>query len=231
MQAGRPLTDPLLDHVEVIREAGLNLIAPALLVQAVLPAMLARGRGWIVNMSSGLAVFPKEDTALYCATKAGLSSLTTSLRWQVEGRGMAVAEVMLPLVDTPMTAGRGSGKLCALCLWLRCRRGAFRLYRRCRRGGEQPRRPAPGDPDRNRHQYWPACCMEAGNRTSRLRKAKVAFTPSVKRPCRWRGAGASYHQEVRLTRPYSPPRYSGRTGESRALPTTGAGAFLPDKEI
>ncbi|MEY4984387.1 MAG: hypothetical protein RIR62_2653 [Pseudomonadota bacterium] len=113
LQLARPLTDPALTAQDIIEEVAVNLTAPALLAQAVLPAMRARGRGWIVNISSGLAVFPKENTALYCAAKAGLSSLTTSLRWQVEGQGITVAEVVLPLVDTPMTAGRGRGKITA----------------------------------------------------------------------------------------------------------------------
>lgn len=113
VQIARPLTDPALTAAEVITEAAVNLTAPALLAQAMLPGMLARGQGWMVNISSGLAVFPKEQTALYCAAKAGLSSLTTSLRWQVEGQGIRVVEVVLPLVDTPMTADRGQGKITA----------------------------------------------------------------------------------------------------------------------
>ena len=113
LQLARPLTDPALRAQDIIEEVAVNLTAPALLAQAVLPAMRARGQGWIVNISSGLAVFPKENTALYCAAKAGLSSLTTSLRWQVEGQGIQVVEVVLPLVDTPMTAGRGRGKITA----------------------------------------------------------------------------------------------------------------------
>lgn len=113
LQAALPLTDPALTAGQIMAEVAVNLTAPALLAQAVLPGMLARGRGTIVNISSGLAVFPKERTALYCAAKAGLSSLTTSLRWQVEAKGLRVVEVVLPLVDTPMTAGRGRGKISA----------------------------------------------------------------------------------------------------------------------
>lgn len=65
----------------------------------------------MVNLSSGLATFPKEAGGLYSATKAGLSSFTRSLRWQAERSGLLVSEVVLPLVDTPMTAGRGRGKI------------------------------------------------------------------------------------------------------------------------
>jgi uncharacterized oxidoreductase len=92
-------------------EVRLNLLAPALLAQLLLPTMIARGSGRIVNVSSGLALFPKERTGLYAATKAGLSSFTQSLRYQVERHGIGVTEVLLPLVDTPMTAGRAGRKL------------------------------------------------------------------------------------------------------------------------
>lgn len=105
------LSDPASTPALLVEEAQLNLLAPALLAQAVLPGMIARGRGVIVNVSSGLAVFPKERAGLYAATKAGLSSFSTSLRWQAERHGVDVVEVQLPVVDTPMTAGRGVRKI------------------------------------------------------------------------------------------------------------------------
>ena len=94
-------------------EFKVNLLAPALLVRALAPGIIARGGGAIVNVSSGLAFFPKERAGLYAAAKAGVHSFTQSLRYQMEGQGVAVIEVILPLVDTPMTAGRGKGKISA----------------------------------------------------------------------------------------------------------------------
>jgi short-subunit dehydrogenase involved in D-alanine esterification of teichoic acids len=111
VQHARPLTDPGSTPDHLIEEAALNLAAPALMAQALLPHLVTRPQGAIVNISSGLAIFPKEAGGLYSATKAGLSNFTTSLRWQVEATPLLVSEVQLPLVDTPMTAGRGAGKL------------------------------------------------------------------------------------------------------------------------
>ena len=111
VQHALPLTDPGSRPDHVMEEAALNLTAPALLVQALLPHLAAQPRGAIVNISSGLAIFPKQAGGLYSATKAGLSSFTTALRWQVEGTPLLVSEVQLPLVDTPMTEGRGRRKL------------------------------------------------------------------------------------------------------------------------
>lgn len=111
VQHARPLTDPDSRPEHLVEEAALNLAAPALLVQGLLPHLWPQPRGAIVNISSGLAIFPKEAGGLYSATKAGLSSFTTSLRWQLEETPILVSEVLLPLVDTPMTAGRGRRKL------------------------------------------------------------------------------------------------------------------------
>jgi len=113
VQHALPLTDLASTPAHLIEEATLNLAAPALLVQALLPTLLRQPDGAIVNLSSGLATFPKAAGGLYSATKAGLSSFTTSLRWQLEATPLLVTEVVLPLVDTPMTAGRGRGKISA----------------------------------------------------------------------------------------------------------------------
>lgn len=113
VQHSLPLTDPASTPAMLAEEASLNLAAPALLVQALFPTLSRKPAGAIVNLSSGLAVFPKATGGLYSATKAGLSSFTTSLRWQLADTPLLVAEVILPMVDTPMTAGRGRGKITA----------------------------------------------------------------------------------------------------------------------
>jgi uncharacterized oxidoreductase len=113
-QLGARLDDPALDAAALQQEVAINLLAPAIIARAFLPAMLRCDQSCaIVNVSSGLAFHPKTTTALYCASKAALHSLSQSLRYQAEGSRLRVIEAILPLVDTPMTAGRGSGKLSA----------------------------------------------------------------------------------------------------------------------
>jgi uncharacterized oxidoreductase len=58
-----------------------------------------------------LANAPKTDSATYCATKAALNSLNYSLSYQLPE--LKVQQALLPLVDTPMTHGRGTNKLSA----------------------------------------------------------------------------------------------------------------------
>ncbi len=111
-QYGLPLTAAGFEPDAMIAEARINLVAPALLAHGLIGALaLARPGSAIVNLSSGLAYYPKRETALYCATKAGLHSFSQSLRYQLEPRGIRVMEVILPLVATPMTEGRGTGKM------------------------------------------------------------------------------------------------------------------------
>ncbi|MCU0626605.1 MAG: SDR family NAD(P)-dependent oxidoreductase [Gemmatimonadaceae bacterium] len=101
------------------RELAINLEAPLRLARLALPHLEAAARAGapaaIVNVTSGLALTPKKTAPIYCASKAALRSLTIALRYQLEDAGSAVRvhEAILPIVDTPMTAGRGRSKLSA----------------------------------------------------------------------------------------------------------------------
>jgi uncharacterized oxidoreductase len=96
---------------EIDREIRTNLTAPAILSARVLPH-LPKGRGFIANVTSGLGLAPKSDAAVYCATKAGLRNLTRGIENQQDpAQKIALIDVVLPLVDTEMTDGRGSGKI------------------------------------------------------------------------------------------------------------------------
>ena len=96
---------------EIDREIRTNLTAPAILSARISPH-LPKGRGFIVNVSSGLGLAPKSDAAVYCATKAALRNLTRGIENQQDPtRAIALIDVVLPLVDTDMTYGRGSGKI------------------------------------------------------------------------------------------------------------------------
>ena len=97
----------------IAEEVQVNFTSIVTLVQLMLPALQASDSPIILNVNSGLAIAPKSSSAVYCATKAALNSFTTSLRYQLEHTNIEVKQVFLPLVETAMTAGRGSGKLSA----------------------------------------------------------------------------------------------------------------------
>ena len=94
-------------------ELALNLEAPIALSAGLLPLLARQPEAAIVNVTTGLALAPKQSAPVYCATKAALRSFTRSLRYQVETSAphVRVQEVIPPLVDTRMTAGRGTGKV------------------------------------------------------------------------------------------------------------------------
>lgn len=48
---------------------------------------------------------------MYCASKAALHSFSKTLRWQLEEARVKVFEILPPLVDSAMTAGRSKGKI------------------------------------------------------------------------------------------------------------------------
>lgn len=70
-----------------------NLVAPMLLTRALLPGMLERGRGHIVNVSSLAGKVGVPFEAPYCASKSGLIQFTESLRFEFAGRGVSASVV------------------------------------------------------------------------------------------------------------------------------------------
>lgn len=96
---------------EIAQEIQTNLTAPAQLTLAFLPVLRDKSEAAVVNVSSGLAIVPKETCALYCATKAGLHSFSQVLRWQLENSNIRVFEILPPMVATPMSQGKGHANL------------------------------------------------------------------------------------------------------------------------
>ena len=74
-------TDPqsILDSIAV------NLTAPILLTRLLLPGMLERDRGHIVNIASLAGITPNAYSEVYAATKHGVVGFTRSLRATVDG--------------------------------------------------------------------------------------------------------------------------------------------------
>jgi NAD(P)-dependent dehydrogenase (short-subunit alcohol dehydrogenase family) len=66
-----------------------NFFAPVAGTQAVLPGMLRRGSGIVVNVSSDSARAPGPGEPAYCASKAALSAFTESLALSVEHASMS----------------------------------------------------------------------------------------------------------------------------------------------
>jgi short-subunit dehydrogenase len=77
-----------------------NLLAPIRLAELLLPGMLERGAGHIVNVASIAGHVGVRHEAVYSATKAGLIVFSESLRYEVAGSGVGVTVVAPGVVDT-----------------------------------------------------------------------------------------------------------------------------------
>ncbi|MBA3267939.1 MAG: SDR family oxidoreductase [Acidimicrobiia bacterium] len=82
---------PVAGEEEEIR---LNVLAPVRLSRAVLPGMIDRGGGGIVNVSSIAALQPLPHWATYAASKAYLTSFSEALHEEVRARGVVVLALM-----------------------------------------------------------------------------------------------------------------------------------------
>lgn len=98
------------EPAEWAANVSVNLVGAASVARAVLPAMIAAGRGTIVNVSSGAAYMPLAGWSAYCAAKAGLAMLTRMLVAEYGERGIRVFGFAPGLVDTAMQGAiRASG--------------------------------------------------------------------------------------------------------------------------
>ncbi len=93
---------PFLDNSaqDLAELLALNLEAPMRLTHALLPGMLARGDGFIVNIASDLARRPLAQMAPYVASKHGLLGFGASLQRELRGRGVRVTTVMPGVIDS-----------------------------------------------------------------------------------------------------------------------------------
>ena len=93
-------TDMGLDDWAWIRSVNLDGVVHG--CAAFGPAMLAAGRGHVVNLSSGLGYVPTAGTSAYTTTKAGVLALSLSLRADWAADGVGVTAVCPGVVDTPI---------------------------------------------------------------------------------------------------------------------------------
>ena len=97
---------PFLDTTEADwdRMLATDLKSVFLMSRAVLPGMVARGGGVIVNLASDLGILGRENYAPYCAAKAGVIGLTRSLAREFAPHGIRVNAIAPGPVNTAMVS-------------------------------------------------------------------------------------------------------------------------------
>jgi len=100
IDAAGALIDTSASDVRQIHQ--INLISPIELCRQVLPGMLARGRGHIVNVSSLAGVAGYAGMTTYCSTKGGLTNFTGVLRLELKGTPIGTTLVSLGPIPTDM---------------------------------------------------------------------------------------------------------------------------------
>jgi len=96
-----------MQDADFTRVLDVNLVGPFLLARRLVPGMVARGHGRIVNVGSISGVLGSPRMSGYCASKWGLNGLTKSLAEELKGTGVTVTAVLPGSVDTDMLEGSG----------------------------------------------------------------------------------------------------------------------------
>lgn len=78
------------DPQRVKEMLAVNMVALTMLTRALLPAMIEKKRGAILNVSSSAGFLPIGKLAVYAATKAYVTSFSEGIRTELRGSGIAV---------------------------------------------------------------------------------------------------------------------------------------------
>lgn len=88
----------------------LNLVAPLVTMQAVIPAMRKQGSGSIVNVSSGTTFSALPGSGAYASSKAGLNMLSAVARVDLASAGIVVSTMYPFITDTEFVESIKAGK-------------------------------------------------------------------------------------------------------------------------
>lgn len=98
----KPYTELEADGIRAGVEA--NFVTPALLIQAVLPGMVERGFGRVVNITSGSVKMPLPGLDLSSGARAGLTGFVAGIARQVAGSNVTINGLLPGSFDTARIA-------------------------------------------------------------------------------------------------------------------------------
>ena len=89
------------DHAAWIAALEANLLAPLLLVRAVLPGMRARRFGRIVNITSAMVKSPRATMALSTTARTGLTAFCKAMSFEAAADNVTLNNLLPERIDTP----------------------------------------------------------------------------------------------------------------------------------
>jgi 3-oxoacyl-[acyl-carrier protein] reductase len=103
--AGMNIRKPFEDYTEqeFDRILSVHLKGMFFMAQAVYPAMVARGRGCIINVASQRGLKGAINAAPYSAAKAAIMGFTRALAWEATPKGVRVNAIAPGPIDTDLT--------------------------------------------------------------------------------------------------------------------------------
>ncbi len=109
--AGYGLMGPVaeVDLDDVRHQFEVNVVAVVALTQAMLPGMIERGSGMIVNISSVSGILTTPFAGIYSASKAAVNLLTDALRMEVAPFGIRVVTVQPGGIQSNFGAAASAG--------------------------------------------------------------------------------------------------------------------------
>jgi NADP-dependent 3-hydroxy acid dehydrogenase YdfG len=93
------------DDLTARRIVDINVHGVILGMKLVLPAMVARGRGHVVNLASQAGKYGLPGGATYCASKAAVINLSRAVRKELRGTGVDISIVSPVAVNTELGLG------------------------------------------------------------------------------------------------------------------------------
>jgi len=93
------------DDATARRQVEVNVHGVLLGMKIVLPRLVARGRGHVVNIASAAGKAPYPGGATYCGTKHFVVGVSETVRGELRGSGVDLSVVMPVVVDTELATG------------------------------------------------------------------------------------------------------------------------------
>ncbi len=94
-----------LDYLDIKQSININLTSPFLLINGLIKSMQATHDPVIINIGSGMGVYPTAGRSAYCASKFGLRGLSLSLSKELRSKKYRVIHLTLGSVMTPFGTG------------------------------------------------------------------------------------------------------------------------------